>query len=175
MKIKQHKKTALKKGGEPSSRNKNDIELTDSPDKTHERMIAEIALSPIVSSINTARAYSCGIFGETDLTESIGVMRDKTIKIQRNDLSDIEETLIGQVDALNMMFNELARRAAMNMGEHLTATEAYLRLALKAQAQCRATIQALSEIKSPRAVAYVKQANIANGPQQVNNGIKAED
>ena len=43
-------------------------------------------------------------------------------------------------------------------------------LGLKAQAQCRATLQTLAEIKNPQPVAFVKQANIANGPQQVNNG-----
>lgn len=50
------------------------------------------------------------------------------------------------------------------MGEYLNATDTYLRLALKAQAQCRATLQTLAEIKNPRPVAFVKQANIAHGP-----------
>lgn len=39
-----------------------------------------------------------------------------------------------------------------------------------AQAQSRATIQALVELKYPRQVAFVKQAHISHGPQQVNNG-----
>jgi hypothetical protein len=43
----------------------------------------------------------------------------------------------------------------------------------KPQAQCRATIEALAEIKNPRPVAFVKQANIAQGPQQVNNRIES--
>jgi hypothetical protein len=42
-------------------------------------------------------------------------------------------------------------------------------MALKAQAQSRATIQALVELKFPRQATFVRQANIANGPQQVNN------
>ena len=57
--------------------------------------------------------------------------------------------------------------------EYLPAAETYLRLALKAQAQCRATVEALAEIKNPRPVAFVKQANIAQGPQQVNNRIES--
>ena len=44
-----------------------------------------------------------------------------------------------------------------------------MRLALKAQSQSRATLEALAEIKNPRSVAFVKQANIATN-QQVNNG-----
>ena len=58
------------------------------------------------------------------------------------------------------------------MGTHMGATETYLRLALKAQAQSRATVEALAEMKNPRAVAFVKQANIAQ-QQQVNNGAPA--
>lgn len=49
-----------------------------------------------------------------------------------------------------------------------------MRIALKAQNQCRATIQTLNEVKNPRSVAYVQQANISNGHQQVNNGLAGE-
>src|SRR5690606_18062274 len=73
----------------------------------------------------------------------------------------------------NAIFLEMTRRAALNMGEHLSATEQYMRLALKAQSQARTTIETLSEVKNPKAVAFVRQANIANGPQQVNNGERA--
>ena len=51
----------------------------------------------------------------------------------------------------------------------MNAAETYLRLALRAQAQCRATLETLAVIKNPQPVAFVRQANIANGPQQVNN------
>ena len=44
-----------------------------------------------------------------------------------------------------------------------------MRLALKAQAQCRATIETLAAMKNPPVV-IARQANISNGPQQVNNG-----
>ena len=82
--------------------------------------------------------------------------------------------LVAQTIALNAVFSDMAWRAAENIGEYLPATEIYLRLAFKAQAQFRATIEALAEIKNPRPVAFVKQANIAQGPQQVNNRIEFE-
>ena len=91
--------------------------------------------------------------------------------MQAGDLSGLEATLAAQAIALDAIFNEMARRAAVNMGEHLGAAETYLRLGLKAQAQCRATAQTLFEMKNPQPIAFVKQANISNGPQQVNNGI----
>lgn len=46
-----------------------------------------------------------------------------------------------------------------------------MRLALKAQAQCRATLETLANTKKPPVV-YARQANIAHGPQQVNNGSR---
>jgi hypothetical protein len=67
-----------------------------------------------------------------------------------------------------MIYTELARRAALNMGEYIEAADRYLRLALKAQAQCRTTIEALVALKNPPVV-YAKQANISAGHQQVNN------
>ncbi len=54
-----------------------------------------------------------------------------------------EKAIFGQAVALGVMFNEMARRAALNMGEHLQATDTYMRLAMRAQGQCRATLQTL--------------------------------
>lgn len=71
---------------------------------------------------------------------------------------------------LNEVFSNLASRAYLNFGEYLDSGERFMRLAMKAQSQCRATIETLAEIKNPRPIAFVKQANIANGHQQVNNG-----
>jgi hypothetical protein len=50
--------------------------------------------------------------------------------------------------------------------------EGFMRLALRAQSQCRATLETLATIKNPPVV-FARQANIANGPQQVNNGVPA--
>jgi hypothetical protein len=53
---------------------------------------------------------------------------------------------------------------------YVPVAETYLRLALKAQSQSRTSIESLAQIKNPPVV-YARQANFANGPQQVNNGI----
>ncbi|HQN47653.1 MAG TPA: hypothetical protein PK034_11470, partial [Rugosibacter sp.] len=54
----------------------------------------------------------------------------------------------------------------------LRQQETALRLALKAQSQCRATLETLANIKNPPVV-YAKQANVTTGPQQINNGPQA--
>lgn len=84
------------------------------------------------------------------------------------DLHTLEAMLISQATALQTIFTSLARRAQDQ--EYQKNLEAFLGLALKAQAQSRATISALVDLKYPRQATFVKQANIANGPQQVNNG-----
>jgi hypothetical protein len=87
-------------------------------------------------------------------------VRDSSPRLERTLVSNDSNSFVGN----------LARRAALNMGEYMYAAETYLRLALKAQGQCRATLETLAVIKNPQPIAFVRQANIAHGPQQVNNG-----
>jgi hypothetical protein len=98
------------------------------------------------------------------------VLKETAKAVNGGDLSGAESMLTAQATALNAVFGELSRRAALNMGEYLGATESYMRLALKAQGQCRATLETLAAIKNPPVV-FARQANINNGgQQQVNNG-----
>jgi hypothetical protein len=84
--------------------------------------------------------------------------------------------LFAQSHTLNQLFASLLQSAMDNRGEHIGAFETYMRLALRAQSQCRATLETLAVVKNPPSVAFVKQANIANGgPQQVNNGLAREN
>ena len=106
--------------------------------------------------------------GEVDLSELITDLQKKAESIQDGNMKPVEAMLYGQAMALQTIFTNLARRSAMNAGEYIDAADKYMRLALKAQSQCRATLETLAEIKNP--MPYIKQANIANGPQQVNNG-----
>ena len=68
------------------------------------------------------------------------------------------------------LFAKLASQA-LTVG-HLDMMERYMRLALKAQNQARATLQTLAELKAPKQVAFVQQANIGN-QVQINNGSKS--
>ena len=48
--------------------------------------------------------------------------------------------------------------------------ECNMRMALRAQSQCRATLETLAAIKNPP-VLFARQANVTTGPQQINNGV----
>ena len=129
----------------------------------------ELVLSPTIQSAIGIQAW--GKFaGEVDLAELLKDLRERVEKVQGGDMRPVEAMLFGQAVTLETIFTSLARRATSQ--EYLKQFQAYLGMALKAQAQCRATLEALAEIKNPRPVAFVKQANISGGHQQVNNGMQ---
>ena len=132
------------------------------------RRQANAGLSPVINNANTSRAFAAA--DGLDLLECISVYADKVKVVKDGDLSKMEAILTVQANTLDAIFNKLACRAASNMGKHLSATETYLKLALKAQAQCAKTIETLANIKNPSTVSFVKQANIGQSVQ-VNNGI----
>lgn len=87
--------------------------------------------------------------------------------VNSGQLGRAEGILISQAHTLDAIFVNLMRRAVNQTTMH--HWEAYMRMGMKAQSQCRATLQALADLKNPPV--FAKQANIANGPQQVNNGF----
>ena len=117
----------------------------------------ELVLSPTIQSAVGIEAWS-KFAGEVDLAELLDDLRTRIEKVQGGDMRPVEAMLYGQAMTLETIFTSLARRAISQ--EYLKQFQAYLGLALKAQAQCRATLEALAEIKNPRPVAFVKQANI---------------
>ena len=169
MTAKKVKSGATTEAAQTEPHKSNTLNVTLQPGQTKEHQLAEIGLSPCAANAHTAAMFAQGAFGVIGIGEAVAVMRAKAVKTGSGDLSELEATLTAQAVTLDAVFNEMARRAAMNMGQHLDATEKYMRLALKAQGQCRATAETLAEIKFPRSATFIKQTNIA-GQQQVNNG-----
>lgn len=132
--------------------------------------MADLATGGIVSNAMTTRHFLENSQPGLSITDVVNSLKDHGQRVNENDLAASEQMLMAQSVALNAIFTELARRSALNMGEYLDASERYMRLALKAQGQCRATVETLAAIKNPPIV-YAKQANITSGPQQVNNGV----
>lgn len=129
--------------------------------------IARNVLTPNLLAANTIAAV---LPTETplDIPALARALGEQTRKAIDGDLSRAEAMLMAQAHTLNTIFTALTRRAVAQ--EYLSQYETYMRLALKAQSQCRATLETLAGAKNPTPVAFVRQANIAHGPQQVNNG-----
>lgn len=88
--------------------------------------------------------------------------------VQSGDLSQVECMLINQAAALQSIFVRFAEKAMEQ--QYIPSKEMFLKLSLRAQSQCRATLETLASIKNPPVV-YARQANVTTGPQQVNNGV----
>ena len=147
----------------------NALPVARTPEQTLEQALSRTAIRPSINGASVIKAYQDNLLGkDVDLSELVAGLSDSCKRVKDGDLSTLEAMLVSQATALQTIFTSLARRAQSQ--EYQKNLEAFLGLALKAQAQSRATISALVDLKYPRQATFVKQANIANGPQQVNNG-----
>jgi hypothetical protein len=173
---KMSKKTSVTKSIEPQPAPKpaldksRQIEVACREGEDPQIAAARMIIGPHVTNANVTAYFAKGQCGEMlPIAPVVTALTESAKRLNANNMQDVEATLLSQATALNVMFGELSRRAALNMGEYLDASEKYLRMAMRAQNQCRMTLETLSNIKNPPII-YAKQANIANGPQQVNNG-----
>lgn len=128
-------------------------------------------LQPEVKSVIAIKEFSqCG--DDLDLVALHKELSRQVDQMRSGNLGKAEAMLYAQAQTLDAMFFNLATRAhrQMGQGDYLYAADTYMKLALRAQSQCRATLEALVTIKNPPVV-YAKQANVTTGPQQVNNTV----
>ena len=150
----------------PEKKDPKALRVEKRPTETLEEALAHKSLQPSVQAALTLSDYSKA-FGEISLDTLVNDLVKQCELANKGDLSRTEALLIAQAHTLDGIFHMLARRATRV--EYLKQLDLNLRLALKAQSQCRATLETLAAIKNPQPVAFVRQANIAHGPQQVNN------
>lgn len=141
--------------------------------ETEAQAMARAVSNPVSNATVTVFQFNqlSGVTGSVDITALQSELAARVMKVHQGEMERPEAILVAQAHTLDALFNSLGQRAAMNFGAgHKDAGETYLRLALKAQSQCRTTLEALAEIKNPTAPTFVKQQNIAHN-QQVNNGV----
>ena len=146
-------------------KNATDLILAAQPGESSTRCKARNVLRPTIGAGVLVTAYGHAVYGELDLQELVGELGKQCSKVRSGNMARVESMLLAQAHSLDAIFTHLARRAAS--AEYMPQLEGNLRLALKAQSQCRATLETLAAIKNPPV--FAKQANIAHGPQQVNN------
>ena len=134
----------------------------DDPDEA----VAKILTMPEVGAASTIR----GLNDIHDVNALTKILSQQTADVIGGNMTRPEAMLLSQAHTLDALFNSLVMKG---LGQtHMQHYEAFMRLAFKAQSQCRSTLQTLSDIKNP-SVDYAKQANITNGNQQINNGVPA--
>ena len=147
---------------------KNTLELKAKTQAQKTKRMNEFAVSANLLNAALAEPFFDNIFSDVTLMHIVNGAKQQIAEVQANDMTSIEAMLVSQAYSLQTMFVSLGRKAVNQTG--LPQYTAMFNLALKAQAQSRATIQALVELKYPKQATFVKQANISNGHQQINNG-----
>ena len=145
------------------------VDLTFTSLEDSRTKIAQLVASPALAASRAIQAVEGkGGFGKyLDTPELINCLRNQAAVVNGGDLALTEAMLMNQATTLQSLFSRLIERG---MGcDHYPGFEANLKMALRAQSQCRATLETLAAIKNPPLV-YAKQANVTTGPQQINNG-----
>lgn len=96
-------------------------------------------------------------------------LKKRTDVAHSGNLEVAERMLMSQALMLQSVATNLFLRASNT--KDIKVLQPIMQLALKAQSNCRVTLETLNEFKNPRSVAFVRQTNVANvsqGPQQVN-------
>lgn len=135
------------------------------PGKTREQDIADVVSAGIAGNAIATRQWAYVQPNLTELYRSLDAMGER---VRGGDLGALEKLLAAQVATMGAAFVAMMQRA--QSAKTLEPMEIYTRLGLRMQNQCRATAETLATMKMPPVFAKNYQANIANGPQQVNNG-----
>jgi hypothetical protein len=129
---------------------------------------AGVITAPAVSAHRVIQAANpANIRNDIDVPGMLAALEQQAAVVHRGDMTQAEAMLINQATALQSLFTHLTERGMSQ--ELMPNLEGFMRLALRAQAQCRATLETLSTIKNPPVI-YAKQVNQTTGPQQINNG-----
>ena len=144
--------------------------IGDTPDQAGERVGALVAAPELAAwRVIAAAEKTSGLGQLIDTPGMLAALRAQGAAVNAGDMNRVEAMLMGQATALQTLFARLIERGVAQ--DLLPQYEAHMRLALKAQAQCRATLEALANVRNGPVI-YARQANVAAGaPMQVNNGL----
>jgi hypothetical protein len=112
--------------------------------------IAVRAIDPCATSSQIVAAFREEGDATIDPDDGQAAMRERVEAVRKGGFNDAEATLVGQAAALNAIFAHMARRGHAHLDQPGKAGERYLRLALRAQTQCRATLNALAGLSEHR-------------------------
>lgn len=145
------------------------LQLEKRADEKIGRTLARITLDPQTRNANLAMSFGSQMFGDQlkpDIAESSAVLAEEIQLAMKGDLSLASRIYTSQAISLDTLFTELARRSGNNMGQYPDAADRYMRQALKAQAACRSTLEALARLHQPREQT-VKHVHVNDGGQAV--------
>ena len=129
---------------------------------------SQITATLTTKSVNTAFTLKkfANVENSIEVSDFILELQKAGNEVVKGDLGRLERMLSSQAIVLDTIFNNLALKAAGS--EYIKNYEVFMRLALKAQAQSRNTVEALAVLKHPQP--YISQTNIGQvGHNQINH------
>jgi hypothetical protein len=161
---------AKKKTGKPKPSARGEDARRQIELESRKALIAGAILAPALRHGTTAaqlhKAQFGGMEDSPDYDDYADYLRVAGDEAAKGNMGLANRLLAAQALTLDSIFTEMARRMALNLGENLGATETYARIAMKAQAQSRATLEALAKLHQPREQT-VRHVHVNQGGQAV--------
>ena len=140
------------------------------PPEPSGRGLARNLLEPQARHGLCAQMFIAPILGgdceQPAVSDYIAQLRSVTERAEVGDTAIASRILASQALTLDSMFTDMARRAVMNFNTYPDAGERYMRLALKAQGNSRATLETLAKLHQPREQT-VRHVHVYEGGQAV--------
>ena len=144
------------------------LKLAEEEGTPHAKALARVTFDPLCRHEILASSFASKAFGDrcAPLVDRLEVLDGELEKAANGNLNLASRILASQAVSLDVLFTEMARRSGNNMGQYPDAADRYMRLALKAQSNCRATLEALARLHQPREQT-VRRVHVNEGGQAV--------
>ena len=149
-----------------AKKHKRDLTIMVQPGESEEQAVARTMMNPALQSAITLLDY-INSPEEIYLTAMIDSLEKQVDLVKSGDLTSVEQIFLVQAHTLDAIANYMFRRARNQ--EYMSNFEAHMKLGLRAQNQCRTTLEALVRTKTPKT--HLNQTNIGYH-QQVNNRLE---
>jgi hypothetical protein len=136
-------------------------------DEAPARALARTLIDPGARHALAAAEFAVKPLGDLTAPGVGDFQRAMDLAIDRaDDRAAARKMLAAQAVTLDSVFCELTRRAGANLGTYPEAVDRYLRLAMKAQANARATLEAIHRLSEPPP-AQPRYVRLGDGSQAV--------
>lgn len=144
------------------------------PGESEDQRLAELIVSPTTRTAFLHYTLARKLFGPReggkDQRASFDSMMAELDKQQNaaaaGDMRRASDLLISQALTLDALFADFMHRSLDNAGAYPDAMQRYMTMALKAQAQSRATIEALARMQQPREQ-IIRHVHVNEGGQAI--------
>lgn len=116
----------------------------------------------------SAALVTSKLHGRLDSGTAMDKLLNSAEKINKGNISEIEEMLMTQAKTLDFLFYDAINKL-VNL-DTINQIEVFTNIAFRAQAQCRKTLAVLSEIKHSKRTTFIHKQNNAI---QVNHAVKS--